>query len=192
MDAVVDLVLEGHLPPSAEEVARRADISLATLFRYFESLDQLRLDAAARTFLRFRNLFEVPEIGVGARDDRIRRFTETRVALWERVHLLARMLRSSALQDPGAADLVDLARRTMADQVRQHFELELRGLGAAQRDDAVATIASLSSVESWEQFRHASRRSPKQIRRAWAHAIDRVLPEPSPVPGRRTRDRRTR
>ena len=50
-------------------------------------------------------------------------------------------------------------------------------LTAAQRDDAVALVATLTSVESWEQFRLAYGRSPLQTRRAWAQAIEAVLSE---------------
>lgn len=175
VDAFIDLVLEGNLPPSAEQVAKRAGISMATLFRHVERLDQLRRDAAARAFQRFPRLFVVPDVGVGPRAERIARFAATRVELWERTHLLARLLRSNALRDPGAAELVRFARTTVAEQVRRHFDPELRALTAAQREDAVATIASLTSVESWEQFRHAHARSPLQTRRAWARAIGRIL-----------------
>jgi DNA-binding transcriptional regulator YbjK len=84
IDAFVDLVLEGNLPPTAEQVAERAGISMATFFRYFETFNALR-------------------------------------------------------------------------------------------DDAVALIAMLTSVESWEQFRLAYGRSPLQTRRTWAQAIEAVL-----------------
>ena len=48
---------------------------------------------------------------------------------------------------------------------------------AARRESVVASIAVLTSVESWEQFRRAFERSPLQTRRAWVHAIDRILAE---------------
>lgn len=175
LDAFIDLALEGGLPPTSEDVARRAGISLATLFRYFETLDELRREAAIRMVQRFPRLFLVRDIGVGPRDERIGRFAAIRVELWETIHPLALLLRSNAHHDPGAADLLTFARTSMADQVGRHFADELRELTPAQRDDAVATIASLTSVESWDQFRHAHGRSPAQTRRAWARAIERVL-----------------
>lgn len=174
IDAFIDLVLEGNLPPSTEQVADRTGISMATLFRYFESLDELRRDAAARTLERFP-LLQVPDIGIGPLEARVERFAAMRVELWEQVHLLARLQRSHVLQDAGAAEMVEFGRRVMADQVRQHFDSELRELTPAQRESAVATIASLTSVESWEQFRSSYGRSPVQTRRAWAHAIGRIL-----------------
>ena len=174
LDAFIDLVLEGNLPPTAEQVAERAGISMATFFRYFETLNSLRHDAAARMLERFPLLY-VPDPGQGPVRRRIDRFVALRVELWEKVHLLARLQRSIVLQDPDAARMVDFVRGVMAGQVREHFAPELRGLTAAQRDDVVALIATLTSVESWEQFRHAYGRSVLQTRRAWAQAIDAVL-----------------
>jgi AcrR family transcriptional regulator len=177
VDAFIDLVLEGHLPPTASQVADRAGISLATLFRFFDTLDQLRHDSAIRMMERFSSLIGVPDIGAGSRDERIRRYTKNRVELHETTNPLALLLRSTALGDPGAAELVGFARGVFADQIRLHFEAELRALPPARREDAVATIATLTSVESWEQFRHAHGRTPVQIRRAWSRAIDVTLDE---------------
>ncbi len=174
LDAFIDLVLEGNLPPTAEQVAERAGISMATFFRYFETLNTLRHDAAARMLERFP-LLHVPDPGQGPLRRRIERFVALRVELWEKVHLLARLQRSTVLQDPDAARMVDFVRGVMADQVREHFATELRERSAAQRDDAVALIAMLTSVESWEQFRNTYGRSPLQTRRAWTQAIDALL-----------------
>lgn len=128
-----------------------------------------------RSAERYRHLFQVPEIGVGSRDERIRRFAGFRVDLWEKTHLLARLLRSGALRKPEAAQMLAFSRKVMADQVRAHFDTELRALSPAHREDAIATVATLTSVESWEQFRLAHGRSPVQTRRAWSRAIDRAL-----------------
>ena len=174
IDAFMDLVLEGNLPPTPKQVAERAGISMATFFRYFESLNSLRQDAAARMLERFP-LLEVADIGEGPLVERIERFVALRVALWEKVNLLARLQRSVALQDPDAEQMINHIRGVMVNQVREHFSHELRNLTTAQRDDAVALIATLTSVESWEQFRHAYGRSPLQTRRAWADAIEGIL-----------------
>lgn len=174
LDSFIDLVLEGKLPPTPQQVAERAGISMATFFRYFENLNAMRHEAATRMLERFP-LLEIPEIGVGSLADRVERFVAIRVALWEKVNLLARLQRSVALQDPDAARMVNYARGIMANQIREHFAPELRGISAAKRDGAVAVIAMLTSVESWEQFRTAYDRSPLQTRRAWAETIVAAL-----------------
>ena len=174
IDAFIDLVLEGNLPPTPKQVAKRAGISMATFFRYFETLNDMRLSAAARMVERFP-LLEVEEIGQGPLRARIDRFVALRVALWEKVNLLARLQRSVVLQDPDAAQMVGDVREVMVNQIRQHFEPELLALTSARREDAVSIIAMLTSVESWEQFRQAYRRSALQTRRAWSNAIYGVL-----------------
>lgn len=174
LDAFIDLALEGHLPPTAEQVAERAGISKATFFRYFENLNALRYDAGARMLERFP-FFHIGDPGQGPLRERIERFVSLRVELWEKVHRLARLQRTMALQDPDAARMVASVRNRMLDQVREHFAPELRERSAAQRDDAAMLIATLTSVESWEQFRETCGRSPLQTRRAWTRAIEALL-----------------
>jgi AcrR family transcriptional regulator len=174
LDAFIDLALEGHLPPTVEQVAERAGISKATLFRYFESLNAMRCDAGARMLERFP-LFRISDPGQGPLRERIERFVSLRVELWEKVHLLARLQRTMVLQDPDAARMVDKGRELMMDQVRQNFAPELRERTPAQQDDAATLIATITSVESWEQFRNTHGRSALQTRRAWTDAIEALL-----------------
>jgi len=175
IDAFIDLALEEGRLPTTAEVGKRACVSMATLFRYFETLDDLRRGAATRLFQRFPHLYGVKNIGEGTLEDRIARFAATRVELWETTHPLALQVRAHSRRDRGASELVDMARTAMANLIRQHFDAELRGMTRTRREDAVASIAVLTSVESWEQFRHVHDRSPLQIRRAWTRSIDRIL-----------------
>lgn len=174
LDAFIDLVLEENLPPTPNQVAERAGISVATFFRYFESLNAIRHDAAARMLERFP-LMKLTKIGEGTLHERVEAFVALRVALWEKLSLLARLQRTLVLQDKDAAKMVDDVRGLMVNQVREHFAPELRELTFAQGDDAVSLIAMLTSVESWEQFRLTYHRSPLQTRRAWANAIRGIL-----------------
>jgi AcrR family transcriptional regulator len=155
LDAFIDLVLEGNLPPTPNQVAERSGISIATFFRYFESLNAMRHAAATRMLERFP-LLELRKIGEGTLHERVETFVALRVALWEKVSLLARLQRSVVLQDKDAAKMIDDVRGVMVNQIR-------------------ALVAMLTSVESWEQFRLAYRRSPLQTRRAWANTIKAIL-----------------
>ena len=177
VDAFIDLVLEHGVHPRPEEVAERADVSIASLYRYFANLDELRGDAVRRLVERFPDLFHISKIGTGDRDQRIAAFTAARFALHETLHPLQLLSRAMSRTDPAAAEHVDAARAAMADQVQRHFRAELERLSPNRREDTVAAIAVLTSVESWEQFRRSHGRTPAQTRRAWTSAIDRLLPE---------------
>ena len=175
IDSFIDLVLEGNTPPTPEQVRERAGVSSATFYRYFKSLDDLRAEAVKRAVERFGHLYSVPEIGIGARNDRIHRFVDNRVALWERVHHFDRLIRSRAVRIPDAQDFMHGMRRIMTGTVERHFEPELQRHSSAERASIATTISVLTSGESWEQFREGHGFSPFATSRAWARAIDRVL-----------------
>jgi AcrR family transcriptional regulator len=175
VDAFIDLVLGGEVPPTPSEAAERAGVSRATFFRYFSSLDEFRGEAAARVRERFPELFVIPDIGTGSLDERIERFVDARVRLHETLHPMALLMRARATRDADASDFLDRVRQAMAEQVRQHFDSYLRLHSPERRDDMVTLIAVLTSVDCWQQFRHSHGRSPAQTRRAWQQALAGIL-----------------
>ncbi|MEM7139965.1 MAG: TetR/AcrR family transcriptional regulator [Actinomycetota bacterium] len=177
LDAFIDLVLETGEHPRPEDVARRADVSIASLYRYFDNLEALRRDAATRLVDRFPDLFTIPGLGTGPLDERIASFASALFALHEELHPLQLLARAQRAVEPDAAGLVDGARATTTAQIRTHFAPELDAMAIEDRDDAVLAIAALSSVESWEQFRRSAQRSADETRRAWRRGIARLLDE---------------
>lgn len=179
IDAFIDLVLERGSAPTPEEVAAHGGVSRATLFRYFSTLNELRREALARVSERYPDLLTIPHIDAERVDDRIRRFVDSRVELHETLHPLELTSRAEALQDAEAARFVDAVRHALAEQARHHFAPDLQPYGLARQDDIVATISVLTSVESWQQYRHSHRRTPRQTRRAWRDALTAILTAPA-------------
>lgn len=177
-EAVIDLVFEGHMVPTTEQLAERAGVSEASLFRYFDTLDDLRDHAAERYFDRYAHLFEVPDIGVGTLDERIRGFVTARVTLHDTTSPMARLMRTRTPDVSYFEPRLHRLRAMQSDQIRRHFEGEIAGLTPAARDDVVASVATLTSFESWDQFRIDHQRTNAQIRRAWAMALGRILTGP--------------
>ncbi len=60
LDAMVDLIESGQPAPTAETVAARAGVSLRTVFRHFEEMENLHLEIAAMVFERVRPILERP------------------------------------------------------------------------------------------------------------------------------------
>ncbi|HRA35675.1 MAG TPA: TetR/AcrR family transcriptional regulator, partial [Acidimicrobiales bacterium] len=180
IDAVVDLLQEGHAPPTTPQVVERAGISEASLFRYFRSIDDLQLEATARFLDRHAHLFEIPASGQGALEVRIDRFASSRTALWDAIGPMARLGRARSFEHPALADLLLGARLAQADQVRQQFAPELEALAPQARADAVAVIVSLTAFEAWDLQRQDLGRTPAQVRRAWRTALRALLTPPTP------------
>ena len=175
IDAFLDLVLEGDPSPDPATFAERAGVSRASVFRYFETLDELRIEAMGRVLERFLDLFELGEPSPSSTEHRVAAFVDSRLRLHETLHPLALLQRRHAAGSDDVAALIDTSRNLLADQVRSYFRLDLEPLGEAGRDDVVTTIAALTSIESWHQSSHSHGRTPAQIRRAWISAITAVI-----------------
>ena len=167
VDAMFELLQEGQLPPAVEAIAERAGVSVSSVFRYFENLDDLQQRTIERYFERFASLFTIPAIGQGPLDDRIKRLVDSRLDLYEVIGPIARMARARAVDSPRLARTLDQTRSMQAGLVRTHFTPELGSLTPARGDDLVMLIDSMTSFEAWDLLRTTHRRSRQQIRRAW-------------------------
>jgi AcrR family transcriptional regulator len=58
--AMVDLIESGQPSPTAEVVAAKAGVSLRTVFRHFEEMENLHLEIASLVFERVRHVLDRP------------------------------------------------------------------------------------------------------------------------------------
>ena len=172
IDAMFALLQDGKIPVSAELVADRAGVSVASVFRYFDGLDDLQY----QTFARFRERFE-PLLAItpaaGTRSERIAAFVDARLDLYEQAGTIMAVGRLRALEyEPLVAASAEM-RALLAGQVRSVFADDLPpGRSGA---DLVGVIDALTSLESWDVLRKTHARSRRQIEAAWHRAIDAVM-----------------
>lgn len=170
----MSLIAELQRPPTADEVAERAGVSAATLFRYFPTLDELRTEAVGRFAERNDHLVEVPDVGIGALEARIDALVSARLDMYEAVAPMARFARARASETPVLAAAVDGRRQVMEKQVAAHFAAELDRLDDLARSDLVDTIVVLTSFEAWDLAVTAGR-SRDDVSRATTSALHRLL-----------------
>jgi AcrR family transcriptional regulator len=175
VDAMFALLEEGSNVPTVEAVAERAGVSASSVFRYFDSLDDLQHRTIERYFERFAHLFVIPSIGRGDLVTRTVRLVDARLDLYDAIGPLGRLARARALDTPQLAQTLAETRATLARQVRHHFAAELTERTPARADDLVALIDSLTSFEAWDLMRTAHARSRQQIRRAWLAALPMLI-----------------
>ncbi len=175
IDAVIDLVLEGRAPPTAEAISERAGVSEASVFRYFDTLDDLRHGAIGRYFERHGHLMEIPDIGEHGLDRRVRNLVEARIRFYETSEPMAAMARRQTADVPELGDALLRVRSTFVDQLAQHFDEELGRLRPQVRRERLAVLAALTSFESWQQLRQQGldrAAVARALRRAVADLID--------------------
>jgi AcrR family transcriptional regulator len=125
VDALLELFREGDLNPAVTTVAERSGVSLRSVFRYFDDLDEMGRMAIARHAEGNEHLLELKGLGTGSREERIKRLVEQRFALYE---VVAPVVRASLLRAPFqpviAAGIAE-RRAFLRDQLEQHFAKEL-------------------------------------------------------------------
>lgn len=174
VDAMIDLVLDGRTPPTADEIAARAGVSTASVFRYFDSLDDLRRHGIRRYLERYDRLLDVPDIGEHGLERRIATLVEARQRFYETIDPMARLARAQALTVPELDEALGRVRATLTDQLSEHFAAELAAERPARRREVVALVAAMTSYESWEQLRRQGL-DRRAVGRAMRLGVERLL-----------------
>lgn len=182
VDAALDLFLEGETELDVDAVAKRSGVSVRSLFRYFDTLEDVRAAVVQRAYERTAPILALENPGHGTLSERTRRFVDVRIRAGQALLPAVQLLRARASTVPDA----QLAMRRFASaldaQVRVHFAPELAGQPPAETDTAVMLICALVSVPGWEYQTLIQGLTETQIRQAWTTGVHRLLPG---NPGRR-------
>ncbi len=174
VDAILDLLQEGDLKPTAERVAARAGVSLRLVFHHFEDLESLYAAAADRQFERLRPLIK-PSPSDGAFDARLVTFLRQRVRMWERI---APVRRASLLLEPFSKELgrrLDDARTFAREEAAAVFRQEIERFSRSDRAEVVAALDAASAWQTWEVLRRHQGLSLENARRVVARLISGLL-----------------
>ncbi len=173
VDALVDLLAEETGVPGADEIAARAGVSVSSLFRYFDGLEDLKNQTTERYFSRYASLFEIPHPGKGTRGERIDTFVDARLRLYEAIAPIARLARARAYDQPAMAVPLARARSTFLEQIEVHFAPEVSA--HPETPMLVALIDALTSFESWDLQHTAHGRTAAEVRSGWRFGLGRLL-----------------
>lgn len=168
------------MPPSVEDVAERAGVSVSSIFRNFDGLADVQRQALDTFHPRFAHLFTVDDVAQ-SRPERVRAHVRARVELAEVAGGLILIARSRALDhDPMVAGMARLRAR-LADQTRERFGPELAKLTPADAANLLALLDATTSPEAFDAMSSAHARSPRQIAKTWERALDAMLDQWVPI-----------
>jgi AcrR family transcriptional regulator len=157
----------------AELVAERSGVSVASIFRYFDGLDDLQL----QTYRRFRDRFApmLGAIGAGSRAERVAALVESRLDLYEHAGAMMALGRLRALEHQPLLEASTETKAALADQVRAALEPDTRNSSPGRVAELVAVIDAFTSVEAWDVMRKTHARSRPQIATSWRRGIDALI-----------------
>jgi TetR/AcrR family transcriptional regulator of autoinduction and epiphytic fitness len=170
VEALLELLDEGDVRPTAERIAARAEVSERSVFQHFRDRESLFEAAARRQYERVVPTLKPvdPKLPLAQRIDE---FTAQRTRLYETVSGVRRGAILIEHESPTVARRLQAVRRAKAEEVERVFAAELSGRPPAVRDALVAACA----WTAWQSLHFHQRLSASRSREAMKAAVTGLL-----------------
>jgi len=159
IDALIELFAAGRYEPSCAEIAARAGLSARSLFRYFDSVEDLYCAAADRQLLAMEPLLRLSNSPADHLADKIGAVAYSRVQAYERLAPAAGALRAGAARSELVAAKLDRARQAQQGQLSELFAPELAG----RRAVVLPAIEVMCSYRTYDRLRREAGLSPEAV-----------------------------
>ena len=177
VDAILDLLGEGHAQPTSAEVSERSGVSLRSVFRLFDDMESLHRAAIARQAERVAALM-VPLPSDGPVAERVAALATSRAVVLEAITPVRRLAVRLAPTSPSIAAELARASRAFRDQAADVFAAELAaptgGTGLLEALDVT------TSWEVWDRLRITQGLAVDDARAAMARLLGALLEAPAP------------
>ena len=177
IDALLDLLTEGVLRPTAQQVAERSGVSLRSIFRIFDDVETLHTEAAARQLERNRHLF-VDVAPAGSLDERIGVVVDLHVRLYESVAHVRRAALRAAPESPALQRQLAGVRSWVRKEIDRVFAEDLVRCDAAAGAAHGTTLAAVElalSFEAWDQLTTAQSLERPAVRAVLVRILTALL-----------------
>jgi AcrR family transcriptional regulator len=176
-EACLDLVQEGVLQPSADQIADRAGLSRRSIFYHFADLAALYDAVVEAGMQRCAPLLE-PIPRSAPLDARVARLAEVRARFLEATTPFRRSLAAQALGGPVRGQAVRVGRellRRQRDEVAALFADELAALPAPARPELAEALAAAVSPPTFEYLRSSRGLSLARTRAVMERSLAALL-----------------
>ena len=150
LDAVIEIFEDGDIDPSVDAVAERAGVSNRSIYRYFDHRDHLMRAAVTHAMRRVIPEIRLDGIGVGSFDERVLRFVDHRLQVYQRLAPITRAAKRAAQSEPIIAEEFEAGRLVLRRSFHEHFAEEFAPDGPAERTRAVLTAELAFQFEAFE------------------------------------------
>jgi TetR/AcrR family transcriptional regulator, regulator of autoinduction and epiphytic fitness len=176
VDALLSLLYEGELRPTAERIAARAGVSERSLFQHFADREALYQAVALQQYERVAPTLEPIDVTLPL-PERIDAFVAQRARLLEEVTPVRRAALLLEPESEVVSGWLQSTRRQKAREVERAFGAELDELGRRERDTVLAALVAASAWTSWESLRAHQGLSVERAQAAMRRAVASLLGE---------------
>ncbi|MFT6763814.1 MAG: AcrR family transcriptional regulator [Candidatus Aldehydirespiratoraceae bacterium] len=150
LDAVIEIFESGDLSPSVDDVAERAGVSNRSVYRYFEHRDHLIRAAVTYAMRRVVPEVTLEQVGVGSFEERVERFVDHRLRMYEQLAPITRAAKLAAMSEPIIGEEFAAGRLILRQSFLDHFAEEFEPLGPSDRSRAVIAAELAFQFEAFE------------------------------------------
>lgn len=176
VEALLALFAEGQLHPTAQQLAHRSGVSLRSVFRYFDDMQDLTLQAVTVHFERVAPLYDLPPRPEGASlHERIATIAEHRARIYSAVAPVARAAALRYHRSPDLAELSEGMRRQVLRQTAEYFAPELDPLPEDERRLVLACLDAAGQFATAENHCVRHGLPTERLSDAYRLAMTRLL-----------------
>ena len=169
VEALLTLVSEGHLSPSAEQVSERAGVGLRSVFRHFKDMESLHKAASVILSDRLEQAAREPFKAVDWHA-RLFELIDRRAKVYEQLAPFLRAAQvhrsTSRVLQAGHLQFVAVLRRILFERLPA---------GLAIPPETLEGVDLLLSFEAWQRLRHEQRLGSSQARVVLRAAIAALM-----------------
>lgn len=171
VQAMLALIGEGRVTPSAEAVAARAGVGLRSVFRHFENMESLYQEINAMISAEVRPVARRPFVSVDWRA-RVIEVVDRRIAIFERIMPLK-------IAADAHRHRSDFLAAQAADFVREQRAALNAVLPSDRRDDPLLleSLDLLLSFDAWRRLRRDQHLPWPLARAVLLRLVERTLPD---------------
>ena len=167
--AMIELVAEGNMTPSAEKVAERAEVGLRSVFRHFKDMDNLYRAISDTVALSMERFVSEPFKSIEWHD-RVLELVDRRAVAFEKMTPFLR----AGLLHRHRSPVLKAGQERFAKTLR-HIMIGLLPAHIARDGRTVETIDLLLSFEAWHRLRDDQRLDVAKAKRVLKGAIGALL-----------------
>ena len=170
LKAMIELIEEGILVPTAQSVSDRANVGIRTVFRHFDDMESLFSIVTEEIFIESRPLI-IGGDRTGSLEKRIHHGIDCRVQVYEKHQNILLSGRSQRWEYQILRDMyAGLQQNLRADF--DHLVPELKDLSAIDREAVDASV----SFEMWRRLRELQGLDAEATRQVMVKLVSAIIP----------------
>jgi TetR/AcrR family transcriptional regulator, regulator of autoinduction and epiphytic fitness len=174
VDALLALLYEGELQPTAERISARAGVSERSLFQHFADREALYQAVAVQQYERIAPTIHPIDVSLPL-PERIEAFVTQRGRLLETVTPVRRAALLLEPESEVVSGWLQSTRRQKAREVERVFRPELENVDQRERGVLLAALVAASAWTAWEGLRAHQRLSEYRSRAAMRVTLAALL-----------------